>query len=582
MINSLWKSLPYKRKREFWRLLLLMVLGSISEIISIGLIIPFLAILTAPEELYNLPIMQPIIQYFELTQSAQLIFPITMIFISVAILAGIIRLSLLYMMTRLSYETGVDLGLNIYKNTLSQKYEKHLMLNSSDVINNIVNKTNIVIGGVLTPVLMLISSFIMFIGITTALFLINIKIALSIIISFGVIYYLIMRFTGKKLRENSDNVATQSTVVIKSLQEGLGGIRDVIINNSQQFYCDLYHKADSLSRRASGSNVFISGSPRPILESLGMVLIATIAFLMYKDQESDSALVVPVLGALALGAQRLLPTVQQIYSSISTIKGSNSSFKDILELLLLKSYDLNKSKKINFKTSIKLRDVNYRYAKGLPYVLNDVNFTIEKGDLIGFVGATGSGKSTLIDILIGLLAPTKGGLLIDNVLIKEENRNSWQSHISHVPQKVYLSDCSIEENIAFGVSKEKIDYIKLDKAAKDAQITKLIQNLEYGYKTVVGEQGVKLSGGQIQRIGIARALYRDADVLIMDEATSALDDKTEKDVMQAINNKNMTILIIAHRLNTLKNCNKIVKIQENGTIKLTTYNSIIGKKYTTD
>ena len=434
------------------------------------------------------------------------------------------------------------------------------------------------IGGVITPILNLISSSVLVVGIVAALLVINISAALFMFFGFGFVYFVVIQYTKTKLKNNSEIIAKKSTQMVKSLQEGLGGIRDVLIDGTQNFYCELYRDADLPLRQASGSNVFIGGSPRYIIEVIGMILIAVLAYTMTLESEK-STMIMPVLGALALGAQRLLPALQQMYGSYSAIKGSESSLKDVVDLLNQPMpIHTNKTSLdcISFKNEIKLNKVEFRYGKNSPWILKNINLSIIKGDRVGFVGFTGSGKSTLLDIIMGLLKPTNGELLSDQKIINNENIRSWQSHIAHVPQNIYLSDGTIEENIAFGVASEKINHNLIKKVAEQAQISESISQWENGYQTIVGERGVRLSGGQRQRIGIARALYKQADVLIFDEATSALDTDTEQSVMKAIDRleSRLTILIIAHRLTTLKNCDKIIKLEKNNKIRILKYKDL--------
>jgi len=581
MLTSLWCHLTKRRQKQFWLILILMIISSISEIISISAVLPFLGILIAPEQVYQYPLIQPVIQILEITKPRQLILPLTILFITAALLAGVIRLTLLYAMTRLSFATGADLSINIYRRTLYQEYETHVSRNSSEVINSIITKTNIVIGGVLTPVLLLISSTIMLIGIIGVLFVININVALIVFIGFGSLYWLVVRYTKTHLKNNSKIVADQSTQMIKSLQEGLGGIRDVLIDGTQQFYCKLYRNADLPLRRASGNNQFISGSPRYVMEAIGMTLIAGFAYVT-TQQENSMVTAIPVLGALALGAQKLLPALQQAYGAYSAIKGSKSSFEDVLNLLdqsLPEYAGQPLPKPIPFAKEIKLNNLNFRYSEDSPWVLKNINLSLKKGARIGFIGVTGSGKSTLLDIIMGLLPPTNGKLMIDKQPINSQNRRAWQAHIAHVPQNIYLSDSTIEENIAFGIAKEQIDHQRVKKAAQQAQIAELIEEWKEGYQTFVGERGIRLSGGQRQRIGIARALYKKANVLIFDEATSALDNGTEWEVMKAIEEigEEITVLIIAHRLTTLKGCEKIVKLGKKYTVRVGSYQEMINE-----
>lgn len=575
----LWRHLSSRRQKQFLLLLVLMVIVSLLEIVSVGAVLPFLGVLSSPDQVYQHTLMKPVIEMLGLTESGQLILPLTIFFITAVLIAGSFRLILLYAMTRLSFSAGADLSINIYRRTLYQEYTVHITRNSSEVINGIISKTSAVINGVLNPILIFISSTILLLGIMSALFVINIQVALVSLIGFGLIYWGIIRFTRGKLKENSKNIADKSTLMIQSLQEGLGGIRDVLIDGSQQFYSQLYRNADLPFRRASGNNAFISKSPRYAMEAIGMTLIAGLAYVM-TQQEGGLVTAIPVLGALALGAQRLLPALQQAYDAYTSIKGNKFSFDDVLQLLDQPLPDYaNQSfiMPIPFENSLELKNISFRYQEDMPWVLKNINLTINKGECVGFIGETGSGKSTLLDIIMGLLYTTEGALIVDKEAINKKNRRSWQVHISHVPQNIYLSDASIEENIAFGIPKDIIDHQQVKKVAEKAQISNLIEEWKDGYQTFVGERGVRLSGGQRQRIGIARALYKESDVLIFDEATSSLDNDTEREVMKAIEGlgKELTVLIIAHRLTTLKGCDKIIKIDKNNKLQILTYEEIM-------
>ena len=578
-LRTLWSHISKRRQKQFYLLFVLMILASLLEVVSISAVLPFLGVLTAPELIYQHPFMQPIIQALELTQPDQLILPLTIFFIVAAILAGVVRLTLLYVMTRLSFATGADLSINIYRRTLYQEYSVHMSRNSSQVIDSIITKTNIVISGVINPILIFLSSIIIAIGIVSALFTINTNVALFTFIGFTAPYWLVLRYTKVRLKDNSQIIAKHSTQMIKALQEGLGGIRDVLIDGSQQFFCQIYRNADLPLRRASGDNQFISGSPKYAMEAIGMTLIAALAYSV-AQKDGGVITIIPVLGALALGAQRLLPALQQAYGAYSRIQGSKSSFNDVIDLLnqpLPKYASQSSVKPIIFENKIELTNLSFRYTQNSPWILKNISVSINKGDRIGFIGKTGSGKSTLIDIIMGLLPITSGELGIDQQLLNIQNYREWQVRIAHVPQNIYLSDDTIEGNIAFGVSKDQIDYQLVKKVAQKAQISEVIEQWKDGYQTLVGEQGVRISGGQRQRIGIARALYKQTDVLIFDEATSALDSKTEQAVMEAIEGlgQELTILIIAHRLTTLKSCSKIVELDKSNILHIKSYDEII-------
>ncbi len=557
-----------------------MLLASFAEILSIGAVLPFLGVLTAPERVFEHAAAQPIIQALGLTAPAQLLLPLTITFVAAALIAGTMRLLLLWANTRLSYATGADLSIGIYRRTLYQPYAVHCARNSSEIINGISSKTSGVIY-VITMLLTLVSSAVMLITILVALFSMDPFIALAAFGGFGLIYVVIIRLIRKRLSINSERMARESTHVIKSLQEGLGGIRDVLIDGSQATYCQIYRNADLPLRRAQGSSSFISTSPRYAMEALGMLLISALAYSL--AQQADGIVkAIPILGALALGAQRLLPVLQQAYAAWTGILGGQVSLQDTLELLdqPLPDYaDQPVDQPLPFKHNISLKQLGFRYSLQTPYVLKQIDLTIAKGSRVGFIGTTGSGKSTLLDIIMGLLQPTEGSLAVDGRDVTLGNQRAWQAHIAHVPQAIFLADSTIEENIAFGVPKDQIDAGRVRQAAQQAQIADSIETWPKQYQTFVGERGIRLSGGQRQRIGIARALYKQADVIIFDEATSALDNETEQAVMQAIEglSTDLTLLIIAHRLTTLKNCTQIVELGEGSIKRAGSYRNIVNQ-----
>jgi ATP-binding cassette subfamily B protein len=283
---------------------------------------------------------------------------------------------------------------------------------------------------------------------------------------------------------------------------------------------------------------------------------------------------------LALGAQRLLPTLQNSYGAWSSIQGSYRSLIDALDLLeqpMSSYYDCANQIKLDFISKIELCDLSFRYPNQANQVIVNLCLTINKGDRVGIVGATGNGKTTLVDILMGLLEPTSGYMSVDGITINNENVRAWQKNIAHVPQTIFLADKSIAENIAFGVELIDIDWNRLRIAAEKAQLQKVIDALPDGYNSIIGERGVRLSGGQRQRIGIARAMYKNAGLLIFDEATSALDNQTEDLVMRAIDSlaPDITVIMIAHRLTTLKKCTKVIELGNGGVVKLDSYQNMI-------
>jgi ABC-type multidrug transport system fused ATPase/permease subunit len=570
LLVRLWRCMGRHRQRQFAILMLLTLASTFAEVVSLGMVLPFLSILIVPEKVFNYPFLAHNLQAWEITTPDQLVLPLTIGFITAALVAAGIRLLMLRVNTKFAFASGADLSIEVYRRTLYQAYSVHLERNSSEVISSIISKVNAVSFWVLLPILTLISSLVLLVAITITLFFVDRFVAVTVLVGFGLCYIIITIFFRSQLRLNAKRIAHEQNQVIKALQEGLGGIRDVLLDGTQSIYCEIYRQADHPLRKAYGSNLFIAGSPRFIMEALGMSLIACLAYILSLRAEGiGSAL--PVLGALALGAQRLLPALQQAYSSWTNIIGSQTSLADVVALLdqpLPEEILQPILVPLAFEKSIYFDAVRFRYSSDGPWVLNGLNLTITKGARVGIIGSTGSGKSTTLDLMIGLLLPTEGTILIDGVPCTGSRVRAWQKTIAHVPQNIYLADATLAENIAFGVPKAGIDMARVRRAAQQAQIMSYIESHPDGYEAKVGERGIRLSGGQRQRIGLARALYKQAKVLVFDEATSALDNATEASVMEAIDglDRDLTILLIAHRITTLSRCDTIVEL-EHGSVK---------------
>jgi len=564
-IADLWKHFDLRIKFNFYLVLTFIFVASASEIVSIGMVLPFLSSLTSTNSISEPNVLQNIFKWIELGSNPPVL-NYALFFGLSSLLAGFMRLALLYLSCRLTYLVGSSISAKVYKLTLYQPYAVHLNRNSSEVVSSLVIKTNnatSAVGSFLT----LISSSIMLIFIVAVIVVMQPKIAILALISFGSTYGLVAIFSRRQISICGAVFSSESSKAIKILNEGLGGIRDVLINGSQEIYCQSFSKSDSLTRRAQGIALFISSNPRYLIEALGMSLIAYLAYSF--SQYSNAGSLIPALGFLALGAQRLLPLMQQIYSSWSGIKGNEESLMGVLTLLnqpMPVGFNEETIEAIEFNKNITLRNVSFSYSNSSPLIIDRLNLDIKKGGSLGIVGQTGSGKSTLVDIILGLLYPTSGELLVDETRISPSTVRSWQALIAHVPQSIFLTDSSIMENIAFGVPLHEINTENVRKAAVKAQLSDFIDAQPETYQTLVGERGVRLSGGQRQRIGIARALYKDSKVLILDEATSALDSETEESIIQVINELDLelTVIVIAHRLTTLKNCEKILELGGQG------------------
>ncbi len=545
-----------------------MILSGIAEIFSLAALVPFLSLLTNPSKALENPQVIFITQFLKISDISHLLLLSTAFFIITAVLCSFIRILNIYLNGKFSARVGSSLSSQAFRKTLYQPYKFHTQINSSELIAATITQTGQTVI-VINLTLQIIASLFTVISIFVGLVFINKEIAFSITFLFFIFYLIISKKNSSKLLSNGNIILQANKRLTKFLQEGLGAIRDIILQSNHEIYIEEYTYTDSKMRLLQAKNNFIGQFPRFLIEAIGLSSLATLAFLLTQEKDGN-LLAIPVLGTFALGAQRLLPTLQTIYAALSVMQSyyaGVSGMADILNRELPEVY--NFKNQINFKIPEKIELVNlsFNYDNNVE-VLKNVSLEIRKGEKIGLIGKTGSGKSTFIDLIMSLLIPNSGSILLDGVDIHENNSAeillAWRRSIAHVPQSIFLTDASIAENIAFGVEYSNIDFERVKKAAKQAHIHNFIEKYPNSYKTNVGERGIRLSGGQRQRVAIARALYMNAKVLVLDEATSALDIKTEQSVMKSIENNNpeITIFIIAHRLSTIKNCDRVFKVDK--------------------
>ncbi len=576
-ITRVYRFLKPKRRRQLAVLSILMVVYSFFEAISIGSIVPFLAALTRPEKIAEMEVFKTALVFFEIHGTNDLRLVFTLLFVLIILVAGFFRILYYWVQARLSMVIGIDLSVQVYENTLHQPYGELIKRNSSEILAG-AHKARDLVGYIIQPTLTFLSSVFLLAAVLLTLLLIEPVVAISGVLGFGSLYVLATLISKRFLQVNSRIYASEMGRVNKTIQEGIGGIRDVIIDGTQAALTSVYRDALSRMQYAAAGNVLVAQLPRFVIEMLGLVLLAGITFtIVSRDEGLITA--IPVLGAVALGAQRLLPVLQQAYVAYVTVRGGIESTNDALSLLDQAITPSNVSEAVaplSFKHTLRLDKISFAYTPELKPILKDITIEIKCGERIGFIGTTGGGKSTLVDLIMGLLNPTNGSIYIDGIRLCDKNIGSWHSYISHVPQAIYLADATVAQNIAFGIEPQKIDMKKVEQAAKIAQLTETINELDMGYDTFVGERGIRLSGGQRQRIGIARALYKNPSILILDEATSALDDATEKQVIESIEqlDRKITIITIAHRLKSLKNCSVIYKMDHGALVWMGSYDQI--------
>lgn len=571
----LWSHLSRERKSNFFLLVILMIISSIAELLSLAMLLPFMSIILEPNSFKQNNAVIFVLELLGLSTDGDFLLYITLFFIAITTIAGISRYSLLVYNSKFTFGLSSELSVNIYRKVLSQSFENHIGLNSSVIINGITQKVNSTIYAGVNPLLTLITSTIIVINIVILLTFLNTNVVLQSVIVFAIVYLIIVLVLKNRIATISKIFPEKSTLAVKLVQEGLGNIRDVIIDSVQNVYVTKFARTDKEFKNAQRDNMIYAGLPKIFIES---ILMISIAYLLYYLSRNDIDLVelLPVFSVFIVSAQRILPLVQTIYSSYTSVMSSKYSIMDVLKLLDIDTpCSGTKQGDISLNDQIELKNITFTYKGAQDSTIKNLSLVIKKGERLGIVGETGSGKSTLVDILMGLLTPQLGVFLVDGKDISTRSLSSWQKNVAHVPQSIYLSDSSLYENIAFGIDYPKINKSKVASIVKKVGLDSLVKELPKGLDTIVGERGSKLSGGQRQRIGIARALYKEADVLFLDEATSALDNRVERSIMEVIDSlQGITVIMIAHRLSTLQSCERIIEIH-NGTIsRECTYNEL--------
>ena len=573
-IRLLWPHISERRRFQHLILLFLMLLGAAAELVSLGAVVPFIAVLSNPEKAVETPMVEALLSTFGISASEVVIF-VSIGFAFLVVISTLVRLVLLWASNKVVFDIGFDLGVGVFAKTLYRPYSWHVSRNSSEALGGL-NKAQIVVQNYLLPLLNALVAVVLASGMIAMLVFVDPFVAMAGTGAFALCYFGMALAIRKKVAGNGLVIAKANNRRIQEMQEGIGGIRDVILDSSQLIYINRFSRVDAEMRKAQATNSFLSSSPRLAIEGIGLIIIALFALIASRSGGINELL--PVLGALGLGAQKLMPLIQTIYAGWNASVSNSPALHDVIALLDTPDEDLNPVN-VDFRHSIELLRMEYFYpsVSDKP-ALKDINLKIRKGQVVGIVGKTGSGKSTLVDVLMGLIPASSGQFLVDKIdLDSNQKLRGWSMGVAHVPQSIFLADYSIAQNIALGVDSSSIDNKRLEEAAKAAEIHDYITSLKLGYETEVGERGVRLSGGQRQRIGIARALYRRAQFLVLDEATSALDDETEKQVISNIHRiyPDLTIVMVAHRLSTLKKCDFIVKLEQGIISHISDYEQLI-------
>lgn len=572
-LKNLFFHISKTRKIQLLILLIITLLASTVEMLSVASVVPFVKAATSEDfflETYS------IFKFVTINNRDEATLITGIVFSFLVLINSLLRCTLIYITAKLSNIITAELSIKIYRASLFDSYSNHINKKTSTIISAVTQKvyqTFLTISSIIT----FVSSVFILIALISILIWINPKVMLFFIIFFSILYLAIVLFGKKTLKKNSQVINEEQNKIVFNLQNGLGAFRDIILDKAQEYYIRIFAKANLNKARREAINNIIQNSPRYILEGVGIILVVVlIIFWNYFLDNSNKILeVFPILAALAIGAQKILPLINNLYLNFSIFKGNVYQIDEVINFLnryeeKQKIKKLVKEKEINFKNLISFNNVDFSYENKKEYILENINLEIKKGSKVGIIGRSGEGKSTFLDLLMGLLEPKNGTICVDGIKLSPETLISWQSKISHVPQKLFLSDSSFLENIAFGKSIKDIDLKKIELVSKKAQLHEFIMSLKDGYHEQIGERGIKLSGGQIQRVGLARSLYKNSEIIIFDEATNSLDTETERLIMEELYSleKNLTIIIVAHRLNTLSKCDVIFEVKNKKIIKL--------------
>lgn len=583
VLNQLFKHIGQKNRQKLFLLSFVILFSGVLELISLGSVVPVLQALNDPSQLSDNYSFEYILDVFQISPNEKILILI-IFFMLASVFSGVFRIFNLWLNTRVAASIASEISSKVYSNSLRQPYLTQVSRNSSKIVIAITKYINSTIRTIVSFLQMYTAAFVA-ICLCSALLIASPKVTVFIVTSLLAAYYLISIFSRILLLRNSKSISNSAQSIVKITQESFASIREIIMTNSFHIYESNYSVLDHQQRNLQSINWFISGTPKYIIETLALLLLVGSGLFIFLSGLPTQE-IVPLLGFFALAAQKLLPSMQQIYGSWSTIKGYNSDVLRIISLLEQENphrtlIPPNPLHSLRFR-EIECRNISFCYPSTTKPILKNINIKIKAGQKIGIIGSTGSGKSTLVDILMGLILPTSGSLLVDGVDIAlAENYNNlllWRTRISQVPQEVNILENTVALNIAFGSQLEDINFERLYDSAKKANIGGFIDELPNQYEALLGENGVNLSGGQKQRIGLARAFYRQSALIILDEATSALDSETESTVIENVNSlsSDFTVIAIAHRLNTLSFCDTIIEVKD-GTIvereKSTTVNS---------
>ena len=562
----------YGRKKVSLIIVLILIMAFL-DMLGVAFVWPLVVVLTNPDYIETNSILNYVFKassIFGVENINQFLIALSIIFYLLVVFSLSFRALVVYAQVRFIEMFQYNISKKLFEGYLYQPYSWFLDRHSADLGKNILSEVNQVTGGAIRPLIDLTAKITVSIALITLLVIANPKLALIVCFLFGSFYGIFYYFIREFLKRIGKESFRNNELRFVTINEAFGATKEVKVGRLEKTFIKIFSNSAKIFAQNQSSSQVISQLPRFVLEAIVLGGVMTMIFYL-TAQTGNFNNALPTLSLYVFAGYRLMPNLQQIYSSFTSLTFATSSINRLCEdLKNIKQSNLNEEKDaLYFNKEITLKNIFYNYPNASRTALKNISLNIPVNSIVGLVGPTGSGKTTVVDIILGLLEPQKGDLEVDGQIITKQNTRSWQRLIGYVPQQIFLSDDTIAANIAFGLELKDISQKALEKVAKVANLHEFIlEELPNQYQTKIGERGVRLSGGQRQRIGIARALYRNPKVLILDEATSALDNQTEQTVMDAINNltKHVTIILIAHRLSTVKKCDQIFLL-ENGELK---------------
>ena len=577
--KKLWSLLSKSERKETLVLLAMILVMALLDVAGVASILPFITILGSPELVETIPVLSWTYNYFGFTARSEFLFFLGGLVFITLIISLAWKTATQYKLLSFVFMREHSIGVRMFEGYLNQPYSWFLDRNSSELGKNLLSELRELLSKMLLPAINLISQGTVALLMLIMLLIVDFKLAVTVAVVLGLFYGSIYKAISKLLLRMGSMRYDSNRERFKVASESLFAIKEVKIGGVEDLYIQRFDSSAKVFAKNEAQLKTITALPRYALEAIafgGMVLV----LLSVLDNENDISQVLPMVALYAFAGYRLLPAMQSVYSNSTSLRFSETIINEFHKELnsLGKVGKKNKKEIMPLKDNIALNNVSFIYPGTDSKVLNEISLAIPANSMVGLVGLTGSGKTTLVDIVLGLLEPQSGSLTVDGVEIESKNINNWQCNLGYVPQQISLLDASLAENIAFGVNLDEISMETVKKVSTMACLHHFVNNnFPDGYDTSVGERGVKLSGGQRQRVGLARALYHNPSVLVLDEATSALDNTTERVVMDSIKKlgPEITIIIIAHRLSTIRDCDVIYHLDKGNIVSKGTYKELL-------